>query len=44
MVVRAKCSGRRVAYTGVDGVEIRDCAHCMEPVRIDPDENTVEHV
>jgi hypothetical protein len=43
-VVKSTCGGRRLTYTGVDGVQIRDCAKCMESVRIDPDENTVEHV
>ena len=44
-VVASECEGRRVTYTGVneDG-EIRDCARCMEPVEINPDEETVTHL
>lgn len=44
-VVASTCGDRRVAYTGVDeDGEIRECARCMEPVRIDPDEETVTHL
>jgi hypothetical protein len=43
-VVESECGGRRTVYTGVspDG-ETRDCARCMESVRINPDEGTVTH-
>jgi len=44
-VVASECEGRRVTYTGVDeDGEIRDCARCMDPVEINPDEETVTHL